>query len=108
MKGAAFADLRGFASDLHDAVVADALKRNAPRVNALLSLHDLSAVTVESNGCYGPCGVYTLTFAKDRRRRDRVEQATRALEQRAVCRTLARSRELGCGRSRAARKPRRG
>jgi hypothetical protein len=64
MKGGAFADLRAFESDLHDAVAADALKRNAPRVEALSSLHDLSAVTVESHGCYGPCGVYTLTFAR--------------------------------------------
>jgi hypothetical protein len=64
MKGGAFADLRAFASDLHDAVVADALQHNAPRIKALLSLRDLSAVTVDSHGCYGPCGVYTLTFAR--------------------------------------------
>lgn len=45
-------------------MIADALTHNAPRIKALLSLHDLSAVTVESHGCYGPCGVYTLTFAR--------------------------------------------
>jgi len=64
MEGGAFADLRAFASDLHDAAAADALKHNAPRIKALLSLHDLSAIAIESHGCYGPCGIYTLTFAR--------------------------------------------
>jgi hypothetical protein len=58
--------VRDFASALHDAVVADFRRKNKPRIDALTSLRDLRTVEAESKGCYGPCGIYTITFRSDR------------------------------------------
>lgn len=57
--------VRDFASALHDAVVADFRRKNKPRTDALTSLSDLRTVQAESKGCYGPCGIYTITFQSD-------------------------------------------
>ncbi|MDB5069396.1 MAG: hypothetical protein JWM87_507 [Candidatus Eremiobacteraeota bacterium] len=58
--------VRDFASALHEAVVADFRRKNKPRIDALTSLRDLRTVEAESKGCYGPCGIYTITLRSDR------------------------------------------
>jgi hypothetical protein len=59
------AALRSFAAALHDAVAADTRRQDAPRIGALTSLHDLIAVEVVSNGCFGWCGVYDEILRRD-------------------------------------------
>ena len=62
--GADHAALRSFAAALHDAVAADARRQDGPRIDALTSLHDLVAVEVVSNGCFGRCGVYDIVLRR--------------------------------------------
>ena len=64
-EGGDHAALRSFAAALHDAVAADARRRDAPRITALTSLRDLRAVEAISNGCFGSCGNYTIVFRRD-------------------------------------------
>jgi hypothetical protein len=59
------AALRTFAAALHDAVEADARRQDAPRIEALTTLHDLVAVGVVSNGCFGPCGIYDMVLRRN-------------------------------------------
>lgn len=63
---AGHAALRSFAAALHDAVAADTRRQDAPRIEALTSLHDLIAVEVVSNVCLGWCGGYDEVLRRDR------------------------------------------
>jgi hypothetical protein len=59
-------ELRAFAKTLHETIVRDVGRRNAPVVDALSSLQDLRSVQIVSNGCFGSCGAYSITLRSDR------------------------------------------